>query len=254
MNLLLVVFACAPAAPEEPPPDMEELTWMLLRDFGTPAAEEEVELLAGWVAAEIDAGETGYVLEAPPADHVAELEVSENLDLERMAGALVMRRVRGGIDAYAATVPLPDQRFADDSYIRWDRALDNGDEASWAERGPLTAHDAVEKSAGFGIVLPYPMLREYAWVQASPGARVLNRAVIYDEGWADDNNGVLGGYTVELWLPDGDDGMIWLNATWTQVVTVLGEAATEAFFVQQIIDGSTEAMVGTEAYVNGEAE
>lgn len=226
---------------------------MLLRDFGTDAATDEAALLADWVAGEIDAGEPGYALETPPLAYVEGLTFSENLEVELMAGALVMKRVRGGIDAYAATVPLVDQSFADPSYVKWERAIQNGDAERWADRGPLLADDAIEKNGGFGIVLPYPMERAFVWADLGPGASVVNRAVIYDEGWADENNGILGGFTVELWLPDGDDGMIWVNATWTQVITVLGDAATEDFFVQQIIDGSTEAMAGTEAYVNGEA-
>lgn len=232
---------------------MEALTWMLLRDFGTEDGDEEAALLADWVEEAIDAGEPGYVLETPPLAYVEGLTFSENLEVELMAGALVMKRVAGGIDAYAATVPLVDQSFAHASYLKWERSLQNGDDASWAARGPLVADDDIEKNGGFGIVLPYPMLREFRWVELGPGESVVNRAVIYDEGWADDNNGILGGFTVELWLPDGDDGMIWVNATWTQVITVLGEAATEDFYVQQIIDGSTEVMEGTEGYVNGTA-
>jgi hypothetical protein len=42
-----------------------------------------------------------------------------------------------------------------------------------------------------------------------------------------------------------------MNATWTEVISVLGDAATDTFYSDQIIDGSTAVMVGTEAYVNG---
>lgn len=229
---------------------MQELTWMLLRDFGTDAAVEEAALLGAWIDEEIDAPEEGYALTPPADEYIADLSFSENLVVQNMAGAMVIRRVRGTIDAHAAVVPEADQSFADSSYVTWERSLPQGAEADWADGGRLVADDDIEKNGGFGVILPYPMERDYLWIELERGAAVLTRSVIYEEGWADEKNGIYGGFTIEMWLPDGD-GMIWMNATWTQVVSVVDEFAEEGFYTDQIIDGSTEVMVGTELYVAG---
>ncbi|MFN7143281.1 MAG: hypothetical protein ACK4YP_05850 [Myxococcota bacterium] len=249
-TLLFVFLACADPSVEEPPPDMQELTWMLLRDFGTDAAVGEAELLAAWIDEAIDAPDEGYAL-TPPADaYIVDLSFSENLEVQNMAGALVIRRVRGTIDQHAAVVPEEDQSFADGSYERWDRRLVQGDAADWADGGRLVAEDDIEKNGGFGVILPYPMERDYLWIALERGAAVLTRSVIHEEGWADEQNGIYGGFTIEMWLPE-EDGMIWMNATWTQVVSVVDEFAEDGFYTDQIIDGSTEVMVGTELYVAG---
>ncbi len=229
---------------------MEELTWMLLRDFGTTEAVEEGELLAAWIDGEIEDPDEGYALETPSADFVADLTFSENLELQNMSGAMVIRRVRGAIEQHAAVVPEPDQSFADSSYEAWTRSIANGSEQAWADHEDLVADDDIVKNGGFGVVLPYPMERHYRWVELERGACVMTRSVIYEEGWADEQNGILGGFTIEMWLPDGD-GMVWMNATWTQVVSVVDEFADESFYTDQIINGSTEVMVGTELYVAG---
>lgn len=247
---LLLALGCSVSEPEEPPPDMQELTWMLLRDFGTAEGLEEAELLAAWVDEEIVDPEEGYAVETPPAEYIADFELSPNLELENMAGAMVIRRVRGTIDMHAAVVPEVDQSFADSSYERWERTIQNGDAERWADGDALLADDAIEKNGGFGIILPYPMLRDYRWVEMERGDVVMTRSVIYEEGWADEHNGILGGFTIELWLPDGD-GMVWMNATWTQVKSILDEAADESFYRDQIINGSHEVMTGTELYVAG---
>lgn len=224
---------------------------MLLRDFGTDAQVEEAELLAAWIDQEIEAPEPGYAMEVPPDEYVADLTFSPNLELQNMSGGMVIMRVRGTIDAHAAVVPEVDQSFAHSSYGKWERSITNGSAEDWAAGERLLADDDIEKNGGFGVILPYPMERDYRWVELERGASVLTRSVIYDEGWADEKNGIYGGFTIEMWLPDGD-GMIWLNATWTWVVSVVDEFADESFYTNQIIDGSTEAMLGTEAYVAGD--
>jgi hypothetical protein len=248
--VIALLLACSNPA-EEPPPEMEELTWMLLHDFGTDAGVADAELLAAWIDVEIEAPEPGYALGVPPDEYLEDLTFSENLDTQLMSGAMVVRRVRGTIDQHAAVVPEVDQSFADSSYTKWERTIENGSEADWVAGADLLTDDAIEKNAGFGVLLPYPMSRDYRWVEMERGAAILTRSVIYEEGWADDTNGIYGGFTIEMWLPDSD-GMIWMNATWTLVVSVVDDFAEDDFYTNQIIDGSTEVMVGTEAYVAGE--
>ncbi|MDP2306060.1 MAG: hypothetical protein Q8P18_08530 [Pseudomonadota bacterium] len=247
MLLAPLLVACS-SPPEATPPEMEELVWMLLRDFGTDDAVGEAEYLAAWIDEEIQSPEAGYAVETPATSYVEALEFSPNLELGNMSGGLVIRRVRGTLDQYAAVVTEPDQSFADSSYDKWERTIQNGSDAAWADHEALLADDEIEKNGGFGIVLPYPMLRNYRWVDLERGPAVLSHSVIYEEGWADESNGIVGGFTIEVLLPDGDD-MIWLNCTWTQVISIVGD--NDAFYTDQIIKGATDVMLGTELYVAG---
>ena len=244
-----LLTACS-APPDATPPEMEELTWMMLRDLQDDAIVEETEFLADWIDQEIESPEEGYRVETPATSYVEDLEFSPNLELGNMSGGLVIRRVRGSMDAYAAAATEDDQSFADSTYERWDRVIANGEGEAWTGGADsLVADDAIEKNGGFGIILPYPMSREFRRIELERGEVVVNRAVIYEEGWADESNGILGGFTVEVWIPDGDD-MIWLNCTWTQVKTILGD--NDDFYTNQIIQGSTDVMIGTELHVAGE--
>jgi hypothetical protein len=248
--LLSSLLAACSAPPDAPPPEMEELTWMMLRDFDSDAIVEETELLAAWIDREIASPEEGYRVETPATAYVEDLTFSPNLELGNMSGGLVIRRVRGTMAAYAEAATEADQSFADSSYERWDRVIENGEGEAWVDgAATLTADDAIEKNGGFGIILPYPMSREFRRVELERGEVIVNRAVIYDEGWADESNGILGGFTIEVLIPDGDD-TIWLNCTWTQVKTLLGD--NDDFYTNQIIQGSTDVMIGTELHVAGE--
>ncbi len=245
--LVLLLVACS-NPPEETPPDMEELVWMMLRDFEADAAVEEAELLASWIDEEIEAPEQGYVVETPAAAYVEALSFSPSLELGNMSGGLVIRRVRGSLDRYAAVIPEADQSFADDSYERWDRTIANGAESAWADHEDLLTDDAIEKEIPINAILPYPMARHYRWVALERGAAVISRSVIYEEGWANESSGILGGFTIEVLLPDGEN-MLWLNCTWTQVISIVGD--NDEFYTNEIIAGSTDVMIGTELYVAG---
>jgi hypothetical protein len=244
--VILALLACDTPEKEATPPSMQELVWLLVHDFPDESAVTEADLLGDWIDDEIDHAEEGYALEVPAQSYVDELTFDEEFDLQATAGAMVIRRMSGDMADYVATVPEPDQSFADDSYDRWDRTLTSGTEQGFIGGEELVTDDAIEKNAGFGIVLPYPMKRDYRWIELDRGSTVLTRSNIYEAGWADDSNGVVGGFTIEAWLPS-DDGFIWMNATWTEVVSLVGD--NEEFYQNQIIDGSTEVMEGTEAYV-----
>jgi hypothetical protein len=75
--------------------------------------------------------------------------------------------------------------------------------------------------------------------------------VIHDAGYsADGKTGVVLGFTIELWLPDGEEAMLWYNATWTQVASPV--ELGEEFLVNQILSGARDEITTTELYVAGE--
>lgn len=253
MTLLsLVLFGCAPEA-EPSPPDVNDLCRSLLRGFESDDVAADVELLGDWVDGVVDADEPGYELELLEAGDVAGLTFSEDLALAAMNGAVVPYRARGALDAYAAAATEPDQSFADDSYDRWDRTIVRGTAADYLDGAELGVEDEIEKTEFFKT-LPYRMVKDFRWVELERGTAQLMRSVIPEEGWDEDGkNGVIGGFTVEVWYPDGSDGTIWVNATWTAVETEVDDFVTdEDYWVETVMNGAREVMEGTEAHVNGE--
>lgn len=234
----------------ESPPTMDDLCRSLLLAFDTVEAEEQGAQLAAWMDSFVDDAEPAYRLDALAASHVEGLEFSDAVDFDVVVGAAVIRLTRGSLDQHAAVVPEADQRFADTTYERWDRTITSGSANDYLDGGELVTDNQIVKSAPLGISLPYPMKKEYRWLDQR--RMQIIRSVIYEEGWGDDSNGVIGGFTMEAWVPSGDDHVIWLNATWSQIETILGAAATDDFLIAQIIDGTTSYMEGTERYVAGE--
>lgn len=251
LAILLLVQACAPAA-EAPPPEVEAVCRDLLRQFDDDEVVESAELLAEWLDGVVDGEEDGYELGGLQEADVEGLEHSENVDLATMKGAVVARRSRGSLDAYAAVVPEADQSFADKSYEKWDRTLVEGTAEGYLAGEELRCADDVEKSV-LWLTIPYPLRKDYRWIETSRGTAQVMRTWIVEEGWADEKNGVVGGFTIEAWYPDGDDGIVWVNASWSQLVSVADDAVTdEDFWIDTLIDGTRDYMEGTEAYVNGE--
>lgn len=254
LAILLLLLACAPAA-ETPPPDVETVCRDMLREFDDDGVVESAEYLADWLDGVVDADEDGYELGPLEVADVEGLEHSDDLDVTAMMGAVVVRRSRGSLDAYAAVVPEPDQSFADKTYDAWDRTLIEGTADGYLAGGDLGTSDAVVKST-LGVTIPYPLRKDYRWIETSRGTAQVMRTWIVDEGWSqDEKNGVIGGFTIEAWYPDGDDGILWVNASWSTLVTALDDFVTdEDFWVEQLIGGTRDYMEGTEAHVNGEDE
>ena len=244
----LLLVSCAPEV-EDSPAEMDELARLLLRDQGTDAAVQHAEQLGAWIDTIIDDPEEGYALSDLDASWVEGLTYSPSTDFEAMVGAAVVRRTRGSIAQHVAVVPEADQTFADaSSYDRWNRTIVEGDAEDYRAGGALLTDDDIVKSELMNVTLPYPMAKRYGWVGLERGEAQVFRGVIYEEGWAEDgNNGVIAGFSVEAWFPDGEDSVIWYEANWSQVVTIV--AFDDDFMANQIIDGIYAYMEGTEAHV-----
>jgi hypothetical protein len=249
--ILFATFVACSRPVKESPPDMDALCHSLVLDFGTDAEAEEFGYLADWVDDEIADPEPGYTLDLLTDDDIDGLDHSDLVDLSTMYGAVVIRRTLGTIDQHSAVVPEEDQSFADSSYDSWDRTIKAGTADDYLAGGDLLTDNAIVKTT-YGVTIPYPMQKEYHWLELDRGTVQVMRSIIYDDGWDDGgSNGVIGGFTIEMWIPNEDGGIDWLNATWTQVISSLGDLASEDFLTNQIINGSTEVMEGTEAYVTG---
>lgn len=252
---LLLLLACG-AEPKASPPDLQQMCQALLRDFDdADAVTADAELLAAWLDEAVLSEEEGYTLEPLTDADVAGLDHSADLALDLMDGAVVPYLARGGLDAYAAVVPEADQSFADDTYAQWDREIVRGTAEDYLAGGELGTDDDIVKDQ-LGVALPYRMVKDYRWVELERGPAQVMRTVVPDEGWDEDGkNGILGGFTIELWVPDEDGNLLWANASWTLLETVVDDFVTnEDFWIDQLIGGTRDYMIGTEAHVNGEDE
>lgn len=246
--LPLVLFvACAPP-PAESPATLTNMTQVLLEDFGTDAAPAEVEALVAWLRDNVDA-EDGYELGEIGEEDIEGLPHSDGLDWEKVRGAGVLSRMRGTLDMYATVVPEADQSFADPrTYNEWSRTITSGDAESFLAGADLGTDNHIDKGGPFGISIQYDPTKDYRWY----GDVLAFRTNVPEEGWSNDhNNGIVAGFTIELWFDD-DEGMIWYNGSWTELITAVDGVADPDFMMQELIDGTLDYFYGTEAHVNGE--
>jgi hypothetical protein len=251
MLSVALLLACSDDPPPAPP-TLDGVLTEVLRDYDTMDLTAATSTLSELVASEVLPVPEGVTLGAIEAADVQGLLYSDAVDWKQVYGGALARTLDGTLGAYAATVPLEDQAaVVGDGYARWTRTIVEGSAPGYVQGQPLAAEDQVEKQAPFGIVLPYPMRKQWTTVATPNGPAQIMRSVVYEAGWSDDgNNAVIAAFTVELWLPR-PGGITWFNGTWMQVATPLGDLATPEFLVGEILDGMVETMDGTEATVMG---
>ena len=255
---VLGLAACA--APEEAPESLQEATEAVLRDFeDDEVVDTRAQDFVDFVLADLEAVEAdgedylGLGLETVPVEDVSDMFISDNVDWEKVVGAFLARRVEGDLDAYAAIVPESDQSFADPAtYNLWEREITEGSATSFRDGEPLRTWNEIEKSGAFGVVIPYPMQKDYRWVELEQGRALLFRSWAADEGWGEDGvNGLVSGWTIEVWLEDGDQTM-WANASWTELALIVDDIDPD-WLANEFIKGCNDYFSGTEDYVNGTA-
>jgi hypothetical protein len=75
--------------------------------------------------------------------------------------------------------------------------------------------------------------------------------VVPKAGFGEDgNNGILCGFTIEIWQPH-EDGVLWYNGSWSRLKTIVDDIATEELLENELIKGTLDYYYGTEAHVNG---
>ncbi len=256
--LSLVLLACAPPAAEAPA-TMDELSVTLLREFEGEAPEETAQGLADWLLDHADE-QDGFTLADVTAEDVADMPYDGgedgDPDLTLQRGIAVTHRVVGTIAEHAAIVPEADQSFADPTYEIWDRSLAEGDEQGFLGGADMRTDNAIEKSGAFGVTIGYDLGKDYRWltldIGGAPTDTLMFRSYELAPGWSDDHkNGLVYGWTIELWVPDPDGELIWYNASWCLLVTAVDGVFDEDFIIQSIIDGTLDYMDGTGAHATG---
>jgi hypothetical protein len=250
--MLLVVLACAPA-PEESPPSFSEASAALLREFevGDPAPTAQV--VADWLVTHVDEQE-GFALDPlAEGDFVDILPHPDAAAVDSLLGIGVTHRVAGTLDQHVAVVPEADQSFADPAtYDRWDRTLTEGTAQGFVGGEGLRTANQIEKGGPFGVVIPYPIEKDYRWITLTQGDTCMFRSWVTESGFSDNGkNGLVAGFTIELWVPD-DAGLIWYNASWADIVTEVDGIIDPDYEVAQVIAGTVDYMEGTAAHATGQ--
>ncbi|MDP2310586.1 MAG: hypothetical protein Q8P18_31495 [Pseudomonadota bacterium] len=256
---LLVFLACADPPVKAPPAEdgatFDEMNLGAIQMFHEPEAGEHVAALRDWLVTNAPAWAEadwtgGYTLGSIDGDDVSNLEHSENTKWEEVLGAGVPRRMRGTLDGYADASVEEDQSFADPStYIEWTRTITGGTADGFLAGEPMQTENVIEKGGPFGVVIPYDANKDFIWFDDVLAARTS----VPEEGWGDDGaNGIICGFTIELWFEVEGEELIWYNGSWTQIATVIGDDFPEDVLISQFIDGTLDYMIGTEAFVMGE--
>lgn len=245
------IFALAACGPEteQSPLTLEEMTQGAVRDFHTDAAEGYVDALVAWLHDNVDDAPEGWYFEALDPAVVEGIEHSDDIVWEECLGAGVVTLLYGTLDGYAAAQTEPDQSFADGSYTRWDRTIVEGDADGFLAGADMRTDNDVEKST-LGYTIPYGMTKDFRWFGDTFVALTVVPEAGYDEAG---DNGVVGGFTVEVWYEE-ERGVVWYNGQWSDLKTLIDETLSENpdFARDLLIDGTRDYMFGTEEHVTGQ--
>lgn len=260
--LLCGLVGCA-KPPDAAPATVDELSSTLLRDFEGDAPEATATELAAWLLAHVDE-QDGFSLADITADDVADMPYDGGEDGEpdftQQSGIAVTHRVIGTLEEHVAVVPEADQSFADSDpsggyYDAWDRTITEGDADTFVAGSDLRTENSIEKH-NFTVVIPYELGKDYRWItidiDGTATDTLMFRSYELAPGWsADHQNGLVYGWTVELWVPDPNGDLIWYNASWCQLVTAVDGLVDQDYLVQSVIDGTVDYMDGTAGHATG---
>jgi hypothetical protein len=225
------------------------MTLGAMQGFDDGGADDDVASLQAWLLDQEDTWPDGYTFGHIEADDVDTMAHTEDVSWDRVLGAGVPMRMRATVDGYAAAATEADQSFAEPStYIKWDRTIVGGTAEGFVAGEPMQTTNDIEKSGPFGIVIPYSAPKDFRWF----GDVLAARTWVPEPGFGDDGkNGIVCGFTIELWFEDDGD-VVWYNGSWTELVTVVDGIVDDDLLVSEFIDGTRDYMLGTEAHVMGE--
>ena len=247
--ILLSLIACN--HPESAPPTLRDLSLVAIQEFDSDGEEEIIQRLVDCLGTFVSDEPYGVGFDHLAPEDVADIPHDEELvEWDRTGGAGVMARMRGAVPDYAATVPDPDQSWAEPStYIAWDRTITDGTAEEFLAGADLGTWNHIEKGGPLGIVVPYDMDKDYRWF----GDVLAQRSVVPEPGFDEGgDNGIIIGFTIEIWYTD-DVGMVWYNGSWSQLKTIVDDIVSEDLLVQELIDGTLDYFWGTEEHVTGTA-
>lgn len=249
--MLALLLACAPP-PDASPPSFSEASALLLAEYESEDPAPLAQVLADWLVVHADE-QDGFGLDPIPAEALVDMQPQPDAtDVDRLVGIGVTHRVSASLEAHVAVVPEPDQRFADPAtYNVWTRTLGEGTATGFVAGEALRTDNEIEKGGPFGVVIPYPMKKDYRWIDLEQGPTCMFRSWETESGYSENGkNGLVAGFTIELWVPDAG-GLIWYNASWAELITEIDDLVDPDYVVSEVIAGTVDYMDGTDAHAAG---
>ena len=246
---LLLFLACK--HPESSPPTLEDLSRTALKNFNEDSEAEDVNALLNWLVSNPTPESKGWAFTTIDAETVAEMPPDPDVDIDTVeaGGAGVLDTVDGEVMGYAEASVEADQSFADPTYNRWDRIFLSGEDC-FLDGCDMDTDNDISKD-GFGVTIDYKMFKDFRWVSTDLGDTMIARSWVPNSSFGEDGkNGILCGWTIEIWAPT-DDGVLWFNGSWSRLKTILDDIATDDLMISELIKGTLKYYEGTEAHVNG---
>ncbi len=239
---LLVTSACAPEAPANP--EFDDSALYLFREFETDEPARlafALRQLEGQIRGSVDlASDDSRDRAMTPSPLTVEdlADVTEPASPPEEAVAIAVARLSPWTADDHARIPLlsdqvPVEPNSPDYYAR---SFLDGTEACWRDRDCMilrTDNDLERRNIALHI--PYRQFKDFRWVDLAlpdpadvppgetatsdvPSWGILARSWIEDEfEGVSGNTTLLHSYSVEVWLPDEEGGLLRLIAFWTQV-------------------------------------
>jgi hypothetical protein len=224
----LWLVGCA-QAPEPAPDDLDGLTRYLFRHYDDDAAlGEAVDKLAVILDTQgRDDGLDGWRIENL-AEEDTQLIEHPNGPLADMLGVAVTHVSRHPISVHGRSVLEDDQKWLDPKgYVTYDRRFVAGQAEFSNHTAGLETHNTIEKSGGFGIVIPFESTRGFTWASGTETDALIGVGGMTNEACSDNGkNCILQSFALEVFIPDGDETLR-LNAVWGTVITEVDSLITD---------------------------
>ncbi len=253
MVVATLVAALVSGCAREREPAPAELNDILLSTFGDyDLALERVghaAALSGWLQTDGRSDEAweGLRVANLTLDEVGDL-VSADTPLVEHRGVATAFQSAFSPEDHAALAALPDQRWTDPSFERYDREVLGGDPEAfrWGE-GFLSTYNYIEKSGAFGIMIPYELRKDYTWTATEEGELVMMSRWWLERPGCSDNgkNCVLQSFGLDVFVPR-PEGAQRLLVNWIQTQTEADAFLSEDQMIGFIASGNQDLLEATD--------
>lgn len=236
MSLLLACVSGTP--PVSPPPDLAASFSALYAD---PTDADALEVLRDKVE------DIGYRLDALSESDLGDRPHPDR-DLDDALGGANAGPSPHALDSHLAFILLPDQSVVNpDQYEQFDRTfLEGGECFADGSCDSLRTWNDIVKVAAFGVKIPYAYEKAYVRV----GDAIVARGWVEEESLsADDQNGILQSYNLDVFWPTDDGGTRRVQAQWAEMKISIGVEPSDDFLYDQIVDGLVDVFEDTDAAI-----
>lgn len=221
--LPLVLAAMGCNKPVEAPAQVEDLSLFFFEEWDNPdpavltAGVDNLYAFLDTLDLDVDAGDRSFVVGGTTREEVAD-DVLHSLDPQETVGVGLFLKTTHSIEDYLVITAFEDQTplepSSPDIYTR-EFTLGDVDCFSSGDCETMEALNDIERR-NFLYTLRYDLLKRWRWADSSDGRRaLLARSTNLDSVDNGANISLLQGYSIDLYLPDGDS-CIRYQVAWQQ--------------------------------------